>query len=452
MEQTNYYIPQEELDEELSIDLKKIFLTLWSRRLLITKVFTAVLIFFIALTFILPKKYMVSSDLYINKSNNSNMAEINPYVIAELGAAGGMSALMSGGGMLNDDMEIMQSPLVIDNVIRENDLRVKKLFGIITTKKTGQYLNPEKFIKKGISFENKKGTNVVAIEYKNKDRELAYGVVTSIVKNYIKVQKELNSEKSKSDKKIIEKGYNEAKSALNVKMRGASGIPEQAMNSTGGLSAMSAFSSSAQKAMSSIKGQIAAGEKSRIEVTEEAAKVANLSSKLEWAKMVEEMSDSTKVVILKEPKLPEEYEQVSPKLFINILLGIVMGGIVSIFAVVFAENLDKKLTYSMLGENIIYDIKDDLTNLKMILLANQNKKISFIMFEHLPKFIIESLKETSNFDVLYGDISKEFVNKISDSDGIILFAAVNKTNSKLYKQVKMLLQKMNKNILTEVLA
>ena len=35
----NYYCPQDELDEELTIDLKKIFLALWSRKFLIAKVF-----------------------------------------------------------------------------------------------------------------------------------------------------------------------------------------------------------------------------------------------------------------------------------------------------------------------------------------------------------------------------------------------------------------------------
>ena len=53
------YIPQDELDEELTIDLKKIFFALWSRKFLIVKTFMVVLIFFIALTYIMPKKYKV---------------------------------------------------------------------------------------------------------------------------------------------------------------------------------------------------------------------------------------------------------------------------------------------------------------------------------------------------------------------------------------------------------
>ena len=451
MQQLNYYPPQDELDEELTIDLKKIVFTLWSRKKLIASVFTCVLIFFIVLTFISAKKYKVDADLYINKSNNSNMAEINPYVISELGAGGGMAALMSGGGTLANDIELMQSPLVIDKVIQENDLRFKKLFGIIPTKKTGQYLTTEKFLKKGISFENKKGTNVVTIEYKSKDKDLAYNVVNSIIVHYLELNKEINSTKSKSDKKIIESEYKKAKADLNRKMNSVSGLPENAMAGSGNLAAMSAFSRSAQKAMSTLQGQYIAGEKSKIAVTEEASKVAALSSKLEWAKLVDEMSDSSKVIVLKEPRKLKDYEQTSPKLFTNILLGIVFGVIAALIAVLFRENTDKKLTYSMLGENIIYNVEKDLTDLKMTLLANQDKQISLIMFEKLSPEIISELKNFKNLQLVTPDVSSEFVAEINKTSDVILFGAINHTDSKLYKQIKKMLDEMNKNILNEVL-
>lgn len=450
-QQLNYYPPQDELDEELTIDLKKIVFALWSRKKLIASVFTCVLIFFIALTFISAKKYKVDADLYINKSNNSNMAELNPYVISELGAGGGMAALMSGGGTLANDIELMQSPLVIDKVIQENDLRFKKLFGIIPTKKTGQYLTTEKFLKKGISFENKKGTNVVTIEYKNKDKDLAYNVVNSIIVHYLELNKEINSTKSKSDKKIIESEYKKAKADLNRKMNSVSGLPDNAMAGSGNLAAMSAFSKSAQKAMSTLQGQYVAGEKAKISVTEDAEKVAALSSKLEWAKLVDEMSDSSKVIVLKEPRKLKDYEQTSPKLFTNILLGIVFGVIASLIAVLFRENTDKKLTYSMLGENIIYNVKKDLTDLKMTLLAKQDKQISLVLFEKLPSEIISELEKFKNLQFVNPDISNEFVNKINKSSDVILFGTINHTDSKLYKQIKKMLDEMNKNILNEVL-
>ena len=343
MENYNY---NQELDEELTIDLKKIFFALWNRKALIAKTFVTILIFFTILAFISPKKYKVDADLYINKANGTNMMEINPYAIEELGAGGGMAALMSGGGGLTNELELIQSPLVIDKVIRENNLVYKKKFGFLPNKKEGEYISTQAFLGKGknISFENKKGTNVVTIEYKSKDPELAYNVVSSIITNYIELHKELHSEKSKSDKKIIENQYNIAKKSFDEKVKKADGLPEQALAMSGNISAMSAFSRSAQQALSNLKGQVIQGEKAKLALTEEASKVAELSSKLEWARMVEEMSDSSKVLVLKEPQKLRDFEYASPKLLMNILLGIVFGAIASLFLVIFAENTGKKLT------------------------------------------------------------------------------------------------------------
>ena len=438
-----------ELDEELTIDLKKIFFALWSRKYLIAKVFVVVLVFFIFLTFISTKKYKVDTDLYINKSNNSNMAELNPYVISELGAGGGMAALMTGGGTLSNDIELMKSPLVIDKVIQENDLRFKKLFGIIPTKKTGQYLTTEKFLKKGITFENKKGTNVVTIEYKNKDRELAYNVVNSIIDNYLELNKEINSTKSKSDKKIIEAEYLKAKADLNSKMKNVNGLPSTAVSGSGGLAALSAISKSAQKALSGIQGQYSSGIKSEISLREDAEKVAELSRKLEWAKLVDQMSESSKVIVLKEPRQLQEYEQDSPKLFTNILLGIVFGIIASLIAVIFKENTDRKLTYSMLGDNVVYNFMDNLTELKMCFLANKDSNIALVAFDDA----IEDVKEQylGKYTIISAEINDEFVNSVKSYDKIILFEKVNSTDSKLYKNIITILKDLNKNILKEVL-
>lgn len=449
----NYNCNQEELDEELMIDFKKIFCSLLSRKFLISKVFLIILLCFVILTFISPKKYKVDSDLYINKANNSNMMEINPYAIEELGGAGGgMAALMSGGGgALTNELELMQSPLVIDKVIRENNLVYKKKWGILPNKKEGEFISTAAFLKKNISFENKKGTNVITIEYKSKDPELAYNVVNSIINNYVELHKQLNSEKSKSDKKVIEAEYNKAKKALNSKLNSSSGLPEQALASSSGISAMSAFSKSAQQAMANLTGQVRAGEKSRVAVTEEAEKVAALSSKLEWAKMVDDMSDSSKVLVLKEPQKLKDFEYSSPKLLINIFLGIVFGFIASLFAVIFAEHTDKKVTYSMLGDNIIYNLEEDFSDLKVLLLANADKRISIVTFEDIPNNILSKFENIRNINFIKADISNEFVNNIAASDKVILIMSVGKTNSKFYKQIKSMLGEMNKNIISEAI-
>ena len=447
------YIPQDELDEELTIDLKKIVLTIWNRRILLLKVFGIILIFFILLTFILPKKYEVQSDLYINKANGTNIAEINPYVLSDLGSAGGgMAAMLAGGNsQLTNEIELMKSPLVIDKVIRENNFVYKKKFGIIPNKREGEYISTAAFLGKGknISFENKKGTNVITITYKNKKPEVAYNVVASIITNYIDLNKQLNSEKSKSDKKIIEAEYNKVKASLNEKVNSSSGMPDAAASGMGQLSILSAFSNSASNAMGALKGQMAEGKKSQIAVSEEAEKMAELSKKLEWAKLVEEMSDSSKVLVLKEPQKLRPFENSSPKLFMNILLGIVFGFIAALAALIYVENTDKKLTYSMLGDEILYDLQNNTDELKMLLLANQDKRISLVTFGNLPYEI--DIKGFKNIQLLEADISSNFINGVSATDAVILFAQVGQTNSKLYKQTKSLLNDIKKPVIKEVL-
>ena len=447
------YIPQDELDEELTIDLKKIVLTIWNRRILLTKVFGIVLIFFILLTFILPKKYEVQSDLYINKANDTNIAEINPYVLSDLGSAGGgMTAMLAGGNsQITNEIELMKSPLVIDKVIRENNFVYKKKFGIIPNKREGEYISTAAFLGKGknISFENKKGTNIITITYKARKPETAYNVVASIITNYIDLNKQLNSEKSKSDKKIIEAEYNKVKASLNEKVNSSSGMPDAAASGMGQLSILSAFSNSASNAMGALKGQMAEGKKSQIAVSEEAAKMAELSKKLEWAKLVEEMSDSSKVLVLKEPQKLRPFENSSPKLFMNILLGIVFGFIAALAALIYVENTDKKLTYSMLGDEILYDLQNNTDELKMLLLANQDKRISLVTFGNLPYEI--DIKGFQNIQLLEADISSNFINGVSATDAVILFAQVGQTNSKLYKQTKSLLNDIKKPVIKEVL-
>ena len=454
MQEQNFYTcPNDELDEELTIDLKKIILAIWSRRILIVKVFAIVFIYFVLMTFISAKKYTVDADLYINKANGSNLMDINPYVIEELGGAGGgMAAMMTGGGGLANELELMQSPLVIDKVIQENDLKFGKVYGIIPTVKTGKLMTTDKFLKsKKLSVENKKGTNVVSISYKSKDRELAYNVVSSVITNYIELHKSIHSDKSKSDKKIIETEYNKAKADLEKNMKTVTGIPANAMMQTGHLSAMSAFSSSARKAMTSMNSEFIAGEKSRVAVTEDAAKLAELAKKLEWAKLVDEMSDSSKVLVIKEPRMLQAYEQTSPKLFTNILLGIVFGIIASLGAVIFKETTDKKLAYSMLGDNIIYNAKDDLIDLKSILITSKKEKLSAVIFEGIDNELISELQKYQNINFVKADITDDFANGISESKKVIIIAKIGKTDSKLYKKIKQMLNNMHTNILTEVL-
>jgi hypothetical protein len=120
-------------------------------------------------------------------------------------------------------------------------------------------------------------------------------------------------------------------------------------------------------------------------------------------------------------------------------------------AIFVKEKTDKKLPYSMLGNEVIYDIKKDFIDFKSILLANKKEFISCILFEEVDDRIIEELKKFNNINFVKAEISEDFCNDIENSKKMILFAKIGKTDTQLYKQVKQLLTKIGKEILVEVL-
>ena len=110
----------------------------------------------------MKKMWVVDSNLYVNKSNSTNFSEVNPFAIEELGIG-----IIQSKDPLADEIELIKSPLVLQKVIEENDLRYKKFLGIIPTKKTGEYLSVASFIKsKKLGIETKSGTSIISISYK----------------------------------------------------------------------------------------------------------------------------------------------------------------------------------------------------------------------------------------------------------------------------------------------
>ena len=351
---------QNELDEDLNINFKKIFSMLWYRRKLIIKTFVIVLLVFLALTCVWPKKYKTDADLYINKSNNTNLMELNPYILSSLSGTDGLTSLMSGiGGDLQNEIEIMKSPLVMDNVIKENDIRYDK------GKKKGELVTTKDFLKKNISVKQQKGTNVVKISYKSKKALSSYNVVNSIINNYERVNEDINTAKAVKDKKLLEASYADTSKILNEKlsaMKTKSGLPDNALTGLGMLAAIKGHHKAIGGAMSSIRSQVVEGKKSEIDIQQDVDKLSLVKSKLEWTKLVEQLSkDTTNVIVLKQPEIKRSFEHSipSPKLWVNLLLGAILGFIASVIAVTWAEITDKKLTYSELGDNVIYNIEID---------------------------------------------------------------------------------------------
>ena len=444
------YNPMNDLDEDLDINLMKYWNAIWSRKVLLIKVFCSVLAFFILLTFVLPKKYTVSADLYVSKTNNSNMTEFNPYVLDE--TAGSLIS-MGTDKSINNEIELLKSSLVLDKVIKENKIVYKKKWGWLPNKKEGEYLTAKAFYGKGktLKFDSVKGTNVITIEYKSKNPKFAYAVVSSIIDSYEEVHKEINTEKSKADKKLLEEEYASIKKSLNEKLNQANGLPVQSLGGTGNLSAMSAFSRSASNAMGVLKGQYRAGERSQIAISEESQKLAGIASKLEWAKMVEQMSDVSKVLVLHGPILPRPFENSSPKMLINIILGCVFGYLTALSTLIYLEVTDKKLTYSMLTNNIIYNATEDFDSVRAALVAYIPKKITLVSLTRIPADMQKQIEKFSNAKIVYANFSNDFVNDIAEADYVMLVSKIQETSSDFYKKMKNIVQKQKKEVIYDVL-
>ena len=103
---------------------------------------------------------------------------------------------------------------------------------------------------------------------------------------------------------------------------------------------------------------------------------------------------------------------------------------------------------------IIDDNDEQVENIPAIpstLLTFHPVTFTLVNFEDLPSDLINGLKEFKNLTMVQADISKDFIKGIEKTNDVILFATVHQTDAELYKQVKQMLNDMNKNILREVL-
>ena len=163
------------------------------------------------------------------------------------------------------------------------------------------------------------------------------------------------------------------------------------------------------------------------------------------------MSDSSKVILLREPYQLRDWEYDSPKPLICTILGIVFGIIFSIFAVIYKELTDKKLAYTMLGDNVIYDLNKEFNKLSAEFISNSDGKTALAYFEDLSSDITDKFKIFGVVPAIKAEISPSFKTSMKNIDNVILFESINKTNTEDYRLVKHILESMNKKIIYEVL-
>lgn len=440
---------------EIEIDFKKILLIIWQRKISIIVCFIVFVLGAAVLTQFMDKKYLSEAKILINKTNSTNLADINPFIISDLSSrASGVSSLLGVGSNLASEIEIIKSPLVIDRVIKENNLRYEK------GPKQGEFISTETFLQGDISIKEIQKSKIIVIGYKSQDPETSYNIVKSIIKNYKEVYENINSRKASNDRKFIEESYLQAKKSLEnkiSKLKNFKGI------SSGGVSINYGVLSLYDKKLGrDIKNLVASNLKSKkaeIELEQDIEKLKMLKTKYEWISLVENLSKNvTNVVVLKRPELRKDFEYKEPLLEINLLLGAVLGVIFSLIIVLYKEITDSKLTLSEIDDKmpIVLNKKFNINELESQICLNNINSLSIISLTEEKKKVkflkkLEDLTLSQNLQVNITSNSSipELIKTIKTRNNLILLSQVNYTDKNTYKQIKSAFSKLNKEAISE---
>ncbi len=448
-------------NDEITIDFRKISNIVKYRKKAIIVCFLAMIFLAVVLSFILPKKYISEGKILIDKASSTNMADVNPFIISDLGSsAGGVASLMSGSGSLGDEIEILKSPLVLEPVIIENNLKYK------SGKKEGMYISSEDFLKDDISIENSKGSNIITISYKSSNPNLSYNVVNSIIENYKRVYEIINSRKALQDTAMLQKAYIDAKAKLNEKVARLKqyNINNDASSNQSLPGVFGLLANYDRRIKNQIETSTQANiesQKLKTEIDQAIAQVNELKQKFEWSNLVQDISkNATNVTILSRPvqKMPFEFSE--PKLFLNVALSVVFAFILSIFLLFYLEKSDKKLTFTDIGEKgeIITNAENFNTlNLSAQIFADKTENISLISFVRNPvaeefssRLKADSSGFTPNLKQTFSHNSfNESLENIKNSSSVIFLGQIGYTDRKNYNQLKSFTEKAGKQIIGE---
>jgi|GEM_PF-1737995 len=450
-------------DQEIVIDFNKIKLILSHRKLLILAIFIFVISVSIFISNLLPKKYESSAKLYINKTNSTFLSELNPYMVSDGVSKSGMAGFLGNGSSLGSEIEILKSSLVLNKVVIDNDLKYKD------GKKAGQYLPGRSLVSEDLIIEQPKeinGSNIINISYKSTDPQFSYNIVNSIVKNYILLSKEINSQKALDDGVFLEQSIKEAKNELGNKINKFKQIRLKSNvygNNAESQGLMALYDSRIRKNAQTVANSQLATKEVELEIEEATEKLKSIKEKYNWTSLLKKMSkDVSNVVILETPKLLEKNEYSANFNFI-IVLSIFISIILSFFAVLIAETTSRTLTYSDYNEKtLLFNFKNpdnyDFDELKDSIFFNKINKITVISLVNdngLQKFV-RFFKENISNQIEVTSISDKtpyetILTHICDNENFIILTQIGLTNRKPLRKFRKLMNKFGNNILSEII-
>jgi len=327
-------------DNEIIIDFNTALKTLGENKKTIFVCFLISMSIGLLLNFILPKKYTSEAKILIKNTGSTNLSYINPYVIPETSENNNYSSLFTVKNALNEEIEIIKSPLILDNTIKENNLKYKK------GSAKGKYLSTKDFLKKNLNISKLKNADIIYIAYKSKDPLLSYNVVNSIINNYQKAEENLNTKKASEDTEFLKQSCLKAEKELNSKINQLKNFNNQPKglsdsSSTPNLNLLSFYDKRFKQKLKQISDTETDLKKIEVEITRQTEELNALKRKLEWSVMVKEMSkNTTNIVMLQSPEIKEKYDFSEPQPLIIFILS-VFGWIFMCFTSISFKRLNK---------------------------------------------------------------------------------------------------------------
>ncbi len=434
-------------DDDITIDIKKMIGTIKCNFKLLRKIFIVVAVFMFFVTLFSAKKYTVDAEILMNSTSSTNLSEFNPFVLSD-SAENSISAQAAAPSTDTAEyIAILKSPLVMDKVIKENNLIYTK------GKKKGEYISTDAFLRKNIEIEaSNESPNIIKITYLSKDPEKAYKIVTSIIKNYKISNHEINMKKAGTDKTFLENLYAETYANVNKLIstaRATVALPDASGVNVGALAAIKGYSRTASAVVAGASRQYEVNQRAQVSLTTEVEKLKEIKNRLEWIKSVERLSEaSSNIVVLKEPVLKKSFEYSSPSKKINAALTIFFTVFLFFVALFWDFFFGKKVSYYTLGENIIYGL-NNIDELKVLLITNTAKAFGVIIFSDNSE-LMKELSDYKNIIFIKPTLSEEMVNSINSCQEIILVADICKTSRNKYLNTKNMISELNKPICAEI--
>lgn len=452
-------------NNDLDINLKKIINIIWYRRNIIIGCYLIIILIAVLYSFLGPKKYTVNAEIFINKSASTNLAEVNPFQLTTSGLSSSSSkkslaSMISGGAVgIEDEMKILESPLVMDKVIIENNLRYTK------GPRKGEFLTASDFLGKNLKVKNFKQTNFILVSYKSNDPELSYNIVNSVIKNYIDAYININSAKATTDRKFIKKFYEETRTKVLEK---ANEIKEFKIKSPDNLmeniyisNVYQGLSTKHDKRVKSELTKLPAIEieskRMLLELEQETEVLAALKERYEWSVLVESMSKAaSSIIVTRKPELLKKEEYSDPNLLINVLIALAVSFTLCCIAVIAMEAIDEKLTYNDIEDYFIVVNSNKVINIPDVeaeIIANNYKNISILTLcekNKSDKFIskINSIKLDFNNELNVSITSlnsslSDHINNLKTAQLVLLLVQCGITEKTLFRQLSSISLKLN---------